>query len=150
MVINFPNDPSLNQVYQVGSVFYKWTGVKWKRTNVFESFLVSEYSDIAEIPAGNILIEPEKYNYYKINFDADCDITLPNASLYTSIVLELNREYSIEDVISPTITWSNNIQWQNNTAPTLTEYSTNLLINFITYNGVNWVANQLSLDLRSS
>jgi hypothetical protein len=64
---------------------------------------------------------------------------------------DLVHQYSTGGSVAPTITWSNNILWAGGSAPTIDyAYASNILINFTTYDGSNWVANILSTDLRSS
>jgi hypothetical protein len=60
-------------------------------------------------------------------------------------------QYSTGSSTVNTITWSDNIQWAGGTAPSIDyNYSTDVLINFTTYDGNNWIGTQLSLDSRSS
>jgi hypothetical protein len=61
------------------------------------------------------------------------------------------HQYSTGSTAVNTITWSDNIQWAGGTAPSIDyNYSTDVLINFTTYDGNNWIGTQLSLDSRSS
>lgn len=146
MALNFPATPALNQVYQQDGIAYQWSGVKWRRLDIFQSAVAAEYSDFISQTSSTVSIEPDKYNYYKIAIDADTTITLPAASPYSSFVVELNLS-----ITSYVITWSNNIQWAGGTAPSFSYgYSTSALIHFITYNGVDWIATPLSLDSRNS
>jgi DNA-binding beta-propeller fold protein YncE len=59
-------------------------------------------------------------------------------------------QYSTGAISAPVISWSNNILWKDGIAPPLDlTVSTNILINFITYDGAEWIGSQLSTDSRS-
>lgn len=146
MALNFPTSPSVDQIHRQGGAVYQWTGVKWRRTDIFQNHSVVEYADLVEQTANTVLIEPEKYNYFKIDIDTDATITLPNASPFSNFVMELNLTGTVYD-----ITWSNNIQWAGGSAPILDyAYATTVLLDFTTYDGSNWIGSSLSLDSRSS
>jgi DNA-binding beta-propeller fold protein YncE len=94
MTLNFPASPTTNQFYQDASATYQWNGVKWRRTDVLASAIVTEYSDIIEQESSSSSIDLEKYNYFKIEFNSNLSISFPTASAHSNIILELNRDYS--------------------------------------------------------
>ena len=93
MPLNFPATPTTNDFYQDASATYQWNGVKWRRTDVLASAIVTEYSDIIEQESSSSSIDLEKYNYFKIEFNSNLSISFPTASAHSNIILELNREY---------------------------------------------------------
>ena len=56
MAINFPASPSTNDTFTVGSITYKWDGVKWIGLGVTPADRLIEGSNSLEITAGNDLI----------------------------------------------------------------------------------------------
>jgi hypothetical protein len=90
MALQFPTSPTLNQIHQDAGIVYQWNGTKWKRMDIYQFPSVLEYTDIVEQTSANVDIQPDKYNYYKINVDVPVTIEMPNASPYTSLVMELN------------------------------------------------------------
>jgi len=149
MSLNFPLNPSLNDIHTHNGVSYIWNSVKWVNMNKLANTIVGEYHNITIQTANTVLIEPDKYDYYKINLDEDITFDIPNASPNTSFVVEFNRTY-VETSVEPTITWTDNIKWEGGIAPAIDFiYDTNILINFTTFDGSVWIANPLSLDLRN-
>jgi len=146
MSLNFPASPTINQVYRQDGAVYQWSGVKWRRLNVFQSNSVTEYTDLVEQTANTVSIEPDKYNYFKINIDTDCTITLANANPFSNFVVELNLNGA-----AYTVEWDGNVQWAGGSSPSIDYgYITTVLIDFTTYDGINWIGSPLSLDSRSS
>lgn len=92
MQLDLPSNPTLNQIYQQGGAIYQWTGVKWKRLNTRITTAVTEYVNVVEQNESNISIEPNKYNYYKIDFDSDLYVNIPTSTPYSSIIMQLNRK----------------------------------------------------------
>ena len=139
MSFNFPDSPSLNQIYQQDGMSYEWTGSKWRRTDTSENSIVVEYSDIAEQTASTVSIEPDKYNYFKIDVDDNATITIPSASPYSSFVVELALASA-----NNSVSWSNNIEWTGGSAPSYNYgYTAKVLLDFTTYDGTNWIGSEL-------
>ena len=91
MALQFPTSPTLNQIHQDAGIVYQWNGTKWKRMDIYQFPSVLEYTDIVEQTSANVDIQPDKYNYYKINLNADATITLPTSDIYSSFIMELNK-----------------------------------------------------------
>jgi hypothetical protein len=139
MALVFPASPSLDQTYQQDGAVYEWTGSKWRRMDTFQNSIVTEYTNIVEYTANTVSIEPDKYNYFKITVDEDTTITIPSASSYSNLVVELDL-----GTVAYTVTWSNNIQWAGGSAPLYNYgYAAKLLLNFNTYDGTNWIGSEL-------
>jgi hypothetical protein len=139
MSFNFPDSPSLNQIYQQDGMSYEWTGSKWRRTDTSENSIVVEYSDIVEQTANTVSIEPDKYNYFKIDVDDNATITIPSASPYSSFVVELAL-----GTTAYTVSWSNNVEWAGGSAPSYNYgYAAKVLLDFTTYDGTNWIGSEL-------
>ena len=139
MSLNFPASPSLNQIHQQDGAVYKWTGSKWSRTDSFQNAIVTEYTDIVEYAANTVSIEPDKYNYFKITVDGNTTITLPSASAYSNLVIELAL-----GTTAYTVTWSNNVEWAGGSAPSYNYgYAAKVLLDFTTYDGTNWIGSEL-------
>lgn len=103
MQLDLPSNPTLNQIYQQDGVIYQWTGVKWKRLNTRITTAVTEYSSIIEKNTSNFSIEPNVYDYYKIDLDSDLYVDMPIGAPYTSILMEFNRNVTDNNyVIGPT------------------------------------------------
>jgi hypothetical protein len=56
MAIDFPASPNANQTFTVGSITYKWDGVKWIGLGVTPADRLVEGSNSLEITAGNDLV----------------------------------------------------------------------------------------------
>lgn len=139
MSLNFPDSPSLNQIYQQDGMSYEWTGSKWRRIDTSENSIVVEYSDIVEQTANTVSIEPDKYNYFKIDVDDNATITIPSASPYSNFVVELALASA-----NNSVSWSNNIEWTGGSAPSYNYgYTAKVLLDFITYDGTNWIGSEL-------
>lgn len=139
MALIFPASPSLDQVYQQDGAVYEWTGSKWRRIDTFENAIVVEYSDIVEQTSNTALIEPDKYSYFKITVDDNTTITVPSASTYSNLIIELTL-----GTTAYTITWSDNVEWAGGSAPSYNYgYAAKVLLEFTTYDGTNWIGSEL-------
>lgn len=139
MSLNFPDSPSLNQIYQQDGMSYEWTGSKWRRIDTSENSIVVEYSDIVEQTASTVSIEPDKYSYFKIDVDDNTTITIPSASPYSNFVVELAL-----GTTAYTVSWSNNVEWAGGSAPSYNYgYAAKVLLDFTTYDGTNWIGSEL-------
>jgi hypothetical protein len=145
MTLNFPTAPINNFASKFSGKRYKFDGSKWSGQATLSSPIVSEYADFIEQTSSAVSIEPSKYNYFKINVDADVEITIPNASPYSNFVMELNLQ--VDTISTFIITWGDNIKWAGGSTPVLSQdYNTSAIIEFITYDGANWVGSPLSLN----
>jgi hypothetical protein len=139
MALIFPASPSLDQIYQQDGAVYEWTGSKWRRTDSFQNSIVTEYADVIEYTSNTASIEPDKYNYFKITVDGNTTITLPPASAYSNLVIELDL-----GTTAYTVTWSNNVEWTGGSAPSYNYgYAAKVLLEFTTYDGTNWIGSEL-------
>lgn len=139
MSLNFPDSPSLDQIYQQDGISYEWTGSKWRRIDTSENSIVVEYSDIVEQTASTVSIEPDKYSYFKIDVDDNTTITIPTASPYSNFVVELAL-----GTTAYTVSWSNNVEWAGGSAPSYNYgYTAKVLLDFTTYDGTNWIGSEL-------
>jgi len=63
MPINFPNSPSLNQLYNYDNKTWEWNGVYWEVYSALTSYITSAYtvgngvSDISGVTGGNIALK---------------------------------------------------------------------------------------------
>jgi hypothetical protein len=146
MALNFPIGPSLGTKANASAgKRYKFNGTKWTTQNTLSNPIVTEYTDLIEHTSSTILIEPSKYNYFKINVDADVEINIPNAAAYSNFVMQLDIQLNIDSTFI--VTWGDNIKWSGGSYPSLSqEHNTSAIIQFITYDGVNWVGSPLSLN----
>ena len=91
MSLIFPSNPQLDDAHIENGVAYKWNGTKWIASNKFEDAVVTEYANIQTVQGSNtVIIEPEKYNYYKIEVDGQVDIDIPVSTPFSTFILELN------------------------------------------------------------
>jgi hypothetical protein len=144
MTLNFPTAPINNFASKFSGKRYKFDGTKWSGQATLSSPIVSEYADLIEQTSAAVLIEPSKYNYFKINVDADVEITIPNASPYSNFVMELNLNAN-----QNIVTWASNIKWAGGIAPSNVNV-VSLAIEFVSYDGVNWVGSILFIRYRAS
>jgi len=87
MSITFPSSPTDNQVYQSSGVYYRWSGVKWKRSSDHFQSVVTEYTDSAT----QLDIDPTRYNYYNIDLNVDVQINIPVSPPYNKIIMDITQ-----------------------------------------------------------
>lgn len=82
MAINFPNNPTLGQIYSFGEKIYKWNGKKWITGPIENNSLISsEFTD---------------YKRYELT-DNDIPKISVNTNLYNFVEYDIGKKYNLWD-----------------------------------------------------
>lgn len=100
MAFNFPQSPTLNQTSIQNGVWYKWTGVKWKRLDTDSNPEVIEYTDVKTYTGNTVVLNTAGYNYHKIELTGNTTISDPEMALYSSNIVEIKRPFYSDQAYS--------------------------------------------------
>lgn len=136
MAINFPNNPTLGQIYSFGEKIYKWNGKKWITGPIENNSLISsEFTDynLISVSSDSISLDTRIYNFFECDLDntySNYNITINSTIGTDNFIFKLN----IASGSTFSISWPIGVTWAEKNPPTITE-NTAIIIEFYKFDG---------------
>ena len=134
-VLNFPSNPSINDLYNAGNKIWQWNGTAWDIINALD--VQQTTVTTGEIVDGVLNVDLH-YNIIEVNLNQNItNITFSNMPLLGEKAFTL---IFIADGTSRSIAWPSSIKWPSNSPPSVTStLNKKDIFNIFTYdNGVNY------------
>jgi hypothetical protein len=121
----FPTSPNIGDTFSVNGITYEWDGIKW---DIISGSIISNI-----VQSNNGSVDLSKGKFHKITIDeTNANTTVSFSNIPSGSSRWVTRIFI--DIPAPTITWPNNIIWEQNIPPSLS-LNQSLLIEFYTNDG---------------